>query len=95
MEHGHGTRAVSLNCILFTCIIKVQLKRCLIKVCQVKQKCKIDPSACVGTGAEICNGCMFTVYKRFWKIRLESKWNMPFLGRSSRKFPGATEHLKS
>ena len=58
-----------------------------------KQKRKIDPSACVGTGAEICNGCMFTVYKRFWKIRLESKWNMPFLGRSRRKFPGAMKHL--
>ena len=42
----NGTRAVSLNCILFTCIIKVPLKRylicnCLIKVCQVKQKRKI------------------------------------------------------
>ena len=60
-----------------------------MKVCQVKQKRKIDPSACVGTGAEICNGCMFTVYKRFWKIRLESIWNMPFFGSFQQKISGS------
>ena len=58
----------------------------LIKVCQVKQKnarrvhrpFTADPSACVGTSAEICNGCLpFT--RSFRKIQFESKWNMTFL----------------
>ena len=43
-----------------------------MKVCQVKQKRKIDPSACVGTGAEICNvACLpFTNVsgKSGWKV---------------------------
>ena len=39
-------------------------------------------------------GCLpFT--KSFQRIWLESKWNTPFLGRSSGKFLGATEHAKS
>ena len=88
----NGTRAVSLNCILFTCIIKLLLKRylicnCLIKGCQVKEKPKMVTES---TQAVYCRSfCLrrdwcwdmqlvFTVYKSFWKIRLESKWNMTF-----------------
>ena len=36
---------------------------------------------------------MFTIYKRFWKIRSESKWKMTLSCRSGGKFPGATEHV--
>ena len=72
----------------------------LINLCQVKQNAwrvhrlfTADPSACVWTSAEICNGCLpFT--KSFRKIRFGSKWNITFFGCSSGKCPGATEHLK-